>query len=184
MASFADKADFEVRWLPFQLNPDAPREGANKLQYYYEKFGPDRVAQFMPRMEQVFAEIGAKYSLGGLTGNTMDGHRLLTWSEQFGPAAQNALAEECFKAYFSEERYIGDRAVLLDCVGKAGLDVAAAARVLDDPQAFAAETRALMQRGRGVGGVPYFVVEKRYKMSGAQPSEVFEELFDQLLAGK
>lgn len=50
MLSFANRADFTVRWLPYQLNPDAPREGTLKLDYYNQKFGPARVAQMMPHM--------------------------------------------------------------------------------------------------------------------------------------
>ncbi len=50
MAKFADRADFNVTWRPYQLAPEAPKEGMNKLQYYNDKFGPAKVAQMMPMM--------------------------------------------------------------------------------------------------------------------------------------
>lgn len=52
MSQFKDKLDFEVKWLPYMLNPNAPLEGVNKYQYYVEKFGAARVAQMMPHMTQ------------------------------------------------------------------------------------------------------------------------------------
>lgn len=181
MSKFADKAEFEVRWLPFQLNPAAPKEGANKLQVYNDKFGPGRVAQMMPQMMKVFADEGLAYSLGGLTGNTLDSHRLITWSEQFGRDKQNALVEELFRNYFSEEKYIGDHAVLLAAADKAGLPHGAAQALLADPSACLPEVQALLQgRARGVNGVPFFVIQNKYKLSGAQPAEQFEDLFEQL----
>ncbi|PNH06161.1 hypothetical protein TSOC_007481 [Tetrabaena socialis] len=182
MARFKDRADFKVRWLPFQLNPEAPREGEVKLQYYNDKFGPARVAQMLPQMTRTFAEEGLQYKMGGLTGNTLDSHRLIAWAEQFGLAQQNALVEELFARYFCQEKYIGDRGVLLEAVAAAGLSVADAAAVLDDPAAFTQEVQQLVARARGIGGVPYFVIDKRLKMSGAQPPEAFEEAFEQVLS--
>eukprot|EP01048_Picozoa_sp_COSAG05_P015413 COSAG05_NODE_1857_length_3950_cov_11.680083_2_plen_82_part_00 len=69
--------DFEVTWRPFFLNPDAPKEGVNKMDYYISKFGKDRVDQIVPHMTKVFADEGLSYSLGGMTGATMNSHR---WS--------------------------------------------------------------------------------------------------------
>ncbi|KXZ49519.1 hypothetical protein GPECTOR_21g745 [Gonium pectorale] len=180
MRTFADRADFTVVWRPYQLNPDAPKEGMDKLAYYNQKFGPARVAQMMPHMTKVFADEGLNYKVGGLTGNTLDSHRLIAWAEQFGAAKQNALVEELFQAYFCQEKYIGDRAVLLAAAAGAGLPADGAAAVLDDPQAHRAEVEQQIARARGIGGVPFFVVNKSYKMSGAQPPEDFEDLFDQI----
>ncbi|KAG2446597.1 hypothetical protein HYH02_008582 [Chlamydomonas schloesseri] len=180
MAKFADRADFKVTWRPYQLAPEAPKEGMNKMQYYNDKFGPAKVAQMMPMMAKVYADLGLAYSTGGMIGNTLDSHRLIAWAEQFGHVAQNKLVEEFFLDYFTREKFIGGRDVLLDGVGRAGLDVAAAAAVLDDPTAYRQQVEQQIARARGVGGVPFFTVEGRYKMSGAQPPELFEELFEQI----
>lgn len=184
MARFADRAEFTVRWLPFQLVPDMSKEGVDKLEYYNKRFGAQRVAQMMPSMARTFQEEGLEYRLGGLTGNTFDSHRLIAWAEKFGPVSQNALVEQLFLSYFTQEKFIGDRGVLLEAATKAGLPADQAAALLDDPQAMAAEVKAGLVRGRGVGGVPFFTVDKTYKMSGAQPPELFEELFDQICSSK
>uniref|UniRef100_A0A061S152 Dsba oxidoreductase n=1 Tax=Tetraselmis sp. GSL018 TaxID=582737 RepID=A0A061S152_9CHLO len=107
MLTFQGRADFVVNWRPFQLNPSASREGVNKLEMYREKFGEERLRQIMPRLTQVFAEEGLKYSLGGLTGNTLNSHRLVAAAERVGLGS--ALVEELMKGYFTEERFINDR---------------------------------------------------------------------------
>ncbi|GLC45550.1 hypothetical protein PLESTB_001205300 [Pleodorina starrii] len=180
MSPFAGRAEFTVRWLPYQLNPDAPKEGRNKLEYYNEKFGAARVAQMVPAMTRTYAEEGLQYSIGGLTGNTLDSHRLIAWSEQFGPQKQNELVEELFQNYFCQEKLISDRGVLLAAAAKVGLPADGAAAVLDDPRVCAQEVKQQLERARGVGGVPFFIINKSYKLSGAQPPEHFEEVFEQL----
>jgi predicted DsbA family dithiol-disulfide isomerase len=132
------QAEFEVNWRPFQLDPNASKEGINKLQHYNKKFGEERIKMMLPRMMETFAKVGLPYSMGGLTGNTFDSHRLIYFAAaKGGPALQDALVEELFKNYFCEEKYIGDRGVLLQAAITAGLDKAEAERVLDDPSAYA-----------------------------------------------
>lgn len=176
-------AQVAVHWLPYQLNPGAPDAGVSKMQAYNDKFGPARVAQMVPAMTQTFASEGLAYSMGGLTGNTRNSHRLLAWAAaHHGLAKQNALAEEVFRGYFCEERYINDPAFLLSAAEAAGLPRAAAAAQLDNPRG---EGEALVARelGKfpGVNGVPHFVVEGKHHIGGAQPPEVFVELFERLL---
>mmetsp|Transcript_15634 Transcript_15634/g.37141 ORF Transcript_15634/g.37141 Transcript_15634/m.37141 type:complete len:209 (-) Transcript_15634:1345-1971(-) len=119
MLTFQGRADFVVNWRPFQLNPSASREGVNKLEMYREKFGEERLRQIMPRLTQVFAEEGLKYSLGGLTGNTLNSHRLVAAAERVGLGS--ALVEELMKGYFTEEKFINDREFLLETASKVGL---------------------------------------------------------------
>lgn len=176
--------DFQVTWRPFFLNPaqDAPKEGEEKMVVYNRKFGAQRVAQMLPRMNQVFSELGIKYSMGGRTGNTVDSHRLITWAGKQGLAQQDKLMEALFDAYFSQEKFLGDRAVLLEAAAQAGLDTAAAAAVVDDPNAFLREVKEeVAQFSRGVSGVPFFIVGGAVKFSGAQPPEEFEEAFNTVL---
>jgi len=66
------QAEFEVNWRPFELNPDAPKEGTNKMKMYNEKFGEERIKMMLPRMTETFSKLGIKYSMGGDTGNTFD----------------------------------------------------------------------------------------------------------------
>jgi predicted DsbA family dithiol-disulfide isomerase len=181
---FKDQVDFSVKWLPYQLNPSAPAEGVNKLQSYNDKFGPGRVAQMIPAMTATFADEGLTYSIGGLTGNTRNSHRLLAWAAQHhGLKEQNQLAEELFNGYFCQEQYINDRSFLLRCVEAVGLPVQSAQAILDDATGGEAEQLVLQEIGRhpGVTGVPHFVVDGRVHISGAQDPDVFARHFKKLL---
>eukprot|EP00802_Teleaulax_amphioxeia_P020885 Tamp_21193.p1 GENE.Tamp_21193~~Tamp_21193.p1 ORF type:complete len:184 (+),score=69.25 Tamp_21193:279-830(+) len=176
------QAQFEVNWRPFELNPDAPKIGTNKLQMYNEKFGEERIKMMLPRMTEAFAKVGIKYSIGGDTGNTFDSHRLIYYAGTKGK--QDAMVEELFANYFVEEKFIGDRAVLLAAAEKCGLDKEEAAKILDDHNAFRREVEEeKRQYGRqfGVRGVPFFIVNKEEGVSGAQPPETFVEIFNGLL---
>eukprot|EP00775_Hariotina_reticulata_P005116 gene5116-5356_t len=166
---FTGQVGFSVKWLPYQLNPAAPAQGVNKLQSYNDKFGPGRVAQMIPAMTQTFADEGLTYSMGGLTGNTRNSHRLLAWAaEHHGLKEQNQLAEELFNGYFCQA---------------VGLPVQPAQMILDDPAGGEAEQLVLQEISRhpGVTGVPHFVVDGRVHISGAQDSEVFAGLFKKLM---
>jgi len=176
--SLCPQADFEVNWRPFELNPSAPKTGENKLEMYTRKFGEERIRMMMPRMTETFAKVGLNYSIGGLTGNTFDSHRLIFWAGTLGHAKQDALVEELFSNYFCEEKYIGDRQILLAAAIKVGLDQTEAERILDDCTAFKKEVENEKRTfGRGVSGVPFFIINREEGLSGAQPPETFVEIF-------
>lgn len=188
--SFPDVA-FEVRWRPFQLNADASLVGENKLQMYNRKFGADRVAAIVPHMTKMMAQIGVEYNMGGLTGNTFDSHRLLAWAETFGLDKQDALVEELFMNYFSQEKFLGDREVLVAAAAKAGLEGAKARELLADESSFKLEVQqqlTLPSKLR-VSGVPFFVVTRMdgeepstaHTVSGAQEAESFVHMFEDML---
>ncbi|KIZ01597.1 hypothetical protein MNEG_6368 [Monoraphidium neglectum] len=213
MAKYEGLLDFRVRWFPFQLNPLASYEGENKLQMYNDKFGPGRVAQMIPMMTRTYAEEGLPpYNMDGLTGNTLNSHRLLLWAaEAHGLQAQNRLVDELFKGlglagpwwvrppgpggcggwglgYFTGARFINDRAFLLEAAAAAGLPSDAAAKVLDDPESYLEETQQELRRYPGVTGVPHFVIRAAgdqrplARLGGAQPPEEFQEVFEGIVA--
>lgn len=172
IAEVKDRMDVEVRWLPFFLNPDASKEGVNKMEYYVQKFGSARTQQMVPYMTSVFAKEGVKYSMGGKTGNTLDSHRLITWAGHFGADKQNALVAELFNSYFSQEQLISDREVLVAAADKAGLP--GAREFLENESAGLQEVKEHLMagaRGHNVTGVPYFIINDRVELSGAQPVE-------------
>ncbi|CAI5514654.1 unnamed protein product [Closterium sp. Naga37s-1] len=181
IAEFADVADVEVRWQAFQLNPKASKEGVSKLDLYRSLFG-DRMPAITARMTGVFDELGLKYSLGGLTGNTLDSHRLIALAgmrdrekggEPAGSSVQQRVVEELFLDYFTREKFIGDRQVLLAAAERAGLQ--GAAEWLDNPQSGLQEVEAELQRYRPrVSGVPHFIIGGQ-EFSGAQPPAVLLE---------
>lgn len=177
-------ADVEVQWRPFLLNPNASSQGQNKLEYYNSKFGEQRVQSMIPFMTERMKEVGISYSMGGLTGSTIDSHRLIAFAEKQGYAKQDEIVEELMKNYFSEEKFLGDREVLIQAADKAGL--IGAAEFLADPNNGMAEVQEQLQLSQTlrVTGVPYFVVKVGNKtaatFSGAQPADAFLETFQKL----
>ncbi|KAJ8599444.1 hypothetical protein CTAYLR_008027 [Chrysophaeum taylorii] len=172
----SDTADVEVRWRPFFLNPSAPEEGIEKRRYYEEKFGRSRLAAIEPRLREAFRSVGLPFSLGGLTGSTMDSHRLIAWAEDVSLDAQNKLVDELFRNYFGEEKFINDPEVLVAAATKAGLDETAAKNLVADKTKYRDRVVALYDRyATGVQGVPHFIIGDE-AISGAQPPEVFVEI--------
>ncbi|KAF9625492.1 hypothetical protein IFM89_023428, partial [Coptis chinensis] len=102
-----------VRWHPYFLNPSAPKEGVVKKVHYREKFGPQS-ERIKARMAKVFRGHGLDYDVDGLTGNTLDNHRLITFAGHQGYDKQNALVEELHLGYFTQGKYIGDKCSFCD----------------------------------------------------------------------
>jgi predicted DsbA family dithiol-disulfide isomerase len=182
MAAVRGKHRFRVRWKPFQLNPDMPKEGMARLEYRRRKFGSEQVvAELDRRMTGVGKEVGIPFALDRIqkTPNTFDAHRLIWWAEQ--NQAQDVLVDGLFRAFFTQGRDIGDRGVLADVAGESGLNRADAAAFLKGdlgaPEVSAEEGKA---RTFGVEAVPFFVLGGRVAVAGAHPSERFVEAFDGL----
>ncbi|KAI3862329.1 hypothetical protein MKX03_036896 [Papaver bracteatum] len=173
--SSKDQFDFEVRWHPYMLNPSAPKEGVLKRDFYREKFG-SRVQQIEGRMTEVFRGIGYNYDMSGLTGNTLDSHRLITFAGHQGLDKQHALVEELGLGYFTQGRYIGDRDFLVEAASKAGIE--GAAEFLENPNSGLNEVHEELQKySTQISGVPYYVINGKHKLSGGQPPEVFIKTF-------
>nr|XP_008341809.2 uncharacterized protein LOC103404656 [Malus domestica]XP_008341810.2 uncharacterized protein LOC103404656 [Malus domestica] len=150
-----DRFDFEVRWHPFQLNPNAPKEGVDKRSYYEEKFGTNRSKQMEARMAEIFRSHGLEYNLSGLTGSTLDSHRLIYFAGLQGHDKQHALVAELFLGYFTQAKYIGDREFLLESAQKVGVE--GAAEFLEDPNNGLNEVNEELEKyTRNINGVPHF----------------------------
>lgn len=178
--------DFDVRWWPFQLNSQAPRE-SNKLQMYMKKFGMSK-EQAMGKADWMrgnFERVGLpfRFTETDLTGNTWDAHRVLTEAyEKGGAAAQDKACESLFQSYFAEGKAPSDPAVLKAAADAAGLDGA----VVSDKSVADSKTKEEMARGQrlGVSGVPHFVVYEEnapprdhVQVGGAQPPQEFVNVF-------
>jgi len=191
MRANSHKADFEVRWYPFQLNPHAPEVGQNKVEMYMRKFGMTRQQTFdrMGGMSAAFAEVGLpfKFTDAGKTGNTWNGHRLLSFAFHKGGAKmQDVIAEELFLNYFGEEKFINDPDVLSAAARKGGLNEDDIKNLVEDPEFFSKETMEEMAYGKTlqVSGVPHFVLSNgRIKkvVRGAQDAEVFAQVIASML---
>ncbi len=176
--------DLPVRWRPFQLDPTIPQEGMDRQEYMTRKFGsPARLAEAHARLEALGQAEGIAFAFEaiGRSPNTLDAHRLIRHATVRGRAGE--MVEALFSAYFEQGRDIGDHAVLAELAGAAGLDPAAVATYLattDDTDAVREEIR--MVRELGVQGVPFFIVARKYAVSGAQAAEVLGQAIDKALA--
>lgn len=172
----------EIRFQPFELNPQMPPEGENIVDHIGRKYGatPEQSAKNRATIAERAAEAwpGFQMRMGedSRIWNTFDAHRLLHWAGTIGPAEQRALKEALFRAHFTEGRTMTDARVLADAAAAAGLDRGEAAAVLAEGR-YADEVRAEqgLWRGRGINAVPAVVVEGKWLISGGQPAGVFEE---------
>lgn len=172
-----------VSWQPFQLSPDMPREGRDRLVYYTEKFGEQRARQIMDSMKDTGAEEGIAFDTkpGARSPNTLSAHVLMLWAGGTHDVDVNELMEKLFYAHHVECEDIGDRAVLARIAGEVGMDsdeVSARLATGDDEDKVA----DLIQESvtRGVSGVPFFIINGRYGVSGAQPADELIAVFDQI----
>lgn len=171
----------KVRWLPFQLNPQMPKEGISRREYRTKKFGSwERSQALDAQVAAAGEEVGIHFAFDriGRTPNTLDAHRLIWLADEEG--VQDAVVEALFRAYFSQGRDISNRQTLLDVVAEAGLDRSKAEAVLTSGggQEAIREADELARRVR-VEGVPFFVINGKVTLSGAQPPEAFLEAFGQ-----
>lgn len=175
MAASKDQFDFEIRWHPFLLNPSAPKEGVDKRDFYRQKFG-SRSEQIIARMTEVFKGLDLEYNIDGLTGSTLDSHRLIYFAGQQGLNKQHDLVEELFLGYFTRAKYIGDREFLVESAKKVGIE--GAAEFLEDPNNGLKEVNEELEKySAHINGVPYFVINDQQQLSGGQPPEVFLRAF-------
>ena len=179
LASFEHRDQVQVTWRSFELDPSAPLEregdGATRLA---EKYGTtrERALEMHRHMTEVAAGDGLEFRFDiARGGNTFDAHRLLHLAAERG--VQDALKERLMRAYLTEGELIGDHAVLLRLAREAGIPEQEALDVLDSER-FADEVRADERTAAslGISAVPFFVVDRAFGASGAQPPEVLLDL--------
>lgn len=174
--------DFEhplsVRWRSFELDPSAPPvKTGDYVDLLAAKYGGGRVQaqQMIDRMTGIAAGEGLNFDFSRIQpGNTFDAHRLLHLAADRG--IQDAVKERFLLAYLGEGAAIGDPDVLAGLAVEAGLEQDEVALVLDGHK-YADEVRAdeRQARAHGISGVPFFVIDRRFGVSGAQPPEVLLE---------
>lgn len=172
--------DIAIQWRAFQLNPGMPAEGMDRREYLEIKFGgPERAARIYEAVRQAGLGEGLDFAFDRMrrTPNTFESHRLLRHALDSG--RQGETLEALFQAFFFEGADISDRTVLLICAERAGLDVGVAERFLDsdaEMETTLAEDR--LARRQGINGVPCFIFNGRFALSGAQPPEALLQLLD------
>ncbi|MEQ8424357.1 MAG: DsbA family oxidoreductase [Cyclobacteriaceae bacterium] len=179
ISELKDEFDFEVNYLPFELNPNMPKEGKNQEEYLTIKFGgPERYKQLTDNVTNIAEEEGLRfdYNKQQISPNTRDAHRLIWLASQEG--VQHAVKEALLKAYFEQGVDLTKKENLLELVTAAGLDRDTAATMLDSEDGLVeVEYLESLSRERGVSGVPFYIVNDKYGISGAQPSSSFVSAF-------
>lgn len=168
----ADRLNVEVTWRPFQLNPTMPQQGMNRTVYLETKFGSLQV--FKEMEEHLLAagraeQIPFAFEKIARTPNTFLAHRLIWYAGQQG--RQDSVVEQLFKNYFEEGLDIGSASVLAELADHVGLK--ADQFLTSDEGVTEVKAEEVVGHQLGIRGVPYFVLDKTYGISGAQPVEVF-----------
>lgn len=171
-----------MRWLPFQLNPDIPEGGMSRADYVARKFGARGKGNY-ERVAMVGKTVGIDFAFDRITvqPNTLNAHRLLHYADKVGK--QDAVANALFRAYFEEGANLTDIATLAEYAAQAGLDRAAVAAYLaSDEDRDAVMAGDIDARSAGIGGVPFFIFNRKLSVSGAQDPDTLLEALQQSLS--
>lgn len=175
----------EIRWRPFELNPDMPPEGEEQEAHLQRKYRrtAEEGAAVRGQMKAIAEEAGVSLSYEGdetqappaMMWNTRDAHKLLAFAlEQAGPEVQTRLKLALFKAHFNQRKPIGNRDTLLDIAASVGLHREAAKAALDDPDL---EARVIAEERQAwdlnITGVPAMIFNGKFMVPGAQPPETY-----------
>jgi predicted DsbA family dithiol-disulfide isomerase len=185
LASFEHRDKVQVTYRSFQLDPAAPA-GITRptVDMLAQKYGMSaaQAEQAQRQMEQRAAADGLTFRMSGLrSGSTRDAHRLLQLAKASG--RQEQLMERLQRAYFTEQDSIFDHDSLTRLAVEAGLDRGAVTQVLDSDQyADHVDTDRAMAQALGANGVPLFVIDRRYGISGAQPAETITGVLERAWA--
>ena len=174
--------ELEITWRAFQLNPDMPGEGMDRQTYLQVKFGgSENARQIYDRVREAGREEAIPFAFEAIarTPNTIDSHRLIRYADGHSQETAEAVVQGLFDAYFIEGRDIGARDELVAVAEAAGLDAGEVRAFLESDEALD-PVRAEDNRARqiGVQGVPTFIFNNKYVLSGAHPPEVLHQLFD------
>jgi len=170
----------DLRWMPFQLNPDLPANGMDRDLYFTVKFGgPERVRQMNAVVEQAAAREGLflRMDLIRRIPSTLQAHRLIRFAERWAKATPVAMA--LYAAHFQHGQDIGDLNTLVDIAAEQGLDAGETRDYLDgDADRAAIKGADTMARQLGVQAVPCYIFDRRYALAGAQEHTAFLPMLD------
>jgi predicted DsbA family dithiol-disulfide isomerase len=175
LESFPHRDDVEVVYHSFQLDPSTPRDATVSItDHLASKYGvsADRARQMQEQVRATAEAEGLDFRMDGIKPeNTLDAHRLLHLAKARGRQAE--LKEALLDAHFTGARRVGQPAALQEIAVAAGLDAEEVAATLADPSAYATDVGADIEQARryGIRGVPFFVIDQKYGISGAQPAE-------------
>ena len=174
--SLISEVKVEVVYRPFFLDSTIPAGGIDRKKYMTDKFGEEGLKTIHDPLIAAGKEDGVPYNFDAITRtpNTLDAHRLIRWALPVGKQAE--MKEALFVAYWRDGKDVGDHAVLADIAMSVGMDreIILADLISDkDKQAVMAETVQAQQMG--ITGVPTFIINHKYGVSGAQSAQVIAD---------
>lgn len=172
----------EVHWRPYFLNDWIPREGISREQYLTTKFGSvDRYKGIAQRVSAAAAADGLTYAMDKISRqpNTLDAHRLIRWAGGIGKAAE--MKQRLMDLYFTEGADLTNHAVLVQAAADVGLDPEDVRAALQSDQDVAdVEREAISAKEAGIEGVPCFILDGKFAISGAQAPEYLAEAIERV----
>lgn len=184
LSQFPDKDNIETEWMSYQLDPDIPETMDEKVttsEYLSERKGIslENVSAMMKRITEMGKQNGADFNFEKtVVANTFKAHRILQLAKERGLSEK--ADSRFFKAFFHEGKDLGDNDVLLEVGKEAGLSEDDVKLALED-EAYAYKVKQDVQEAHNIGltGVPFFVFNRRYGISGAEPLEIFTKTLNQ-----
>ncbi|MBN8676912.1 MAG: DsbA family oxidoreductase [Chitinophagales bacterium] len=175
LEQFPERDQVEIVWKSFQLDPGTPSNGGNYLQHLSERKGwsMDYTKQATAQVTQMAAEVGLTYHLDkAILANSFDAHRLAHVAAKHG--LQDKASEALFKAHFVEGKDIAKHQTLIEIGQSIGLDTAEIKNALEN-KLYEAEINQEIAEAQAlrISGVPFFVFDRKFAVSGAQDSSVF-----------
>ncbi len=193
LAQLEGEIEAELRWLPFELNPDMPPEGEGQAEHIARKYGrtPVQAEANRARLLEIGERAGYSFAYAGpgeppqaWMWNTFAAHKLLKWALiESGPELQTRLKLALFDAHFQQRRNVSDPAVLVELAAAQGLDPIAARAAIDDETLGALVRREEAQAwDMNISGVPAMVVDGRFLIPGAQEPETYANALRRVVA--
>jgi predicted DsbA family dithiol-disulfide isomerase len=175
----------DIKWSPYQLNPDMPPEGKNRNIYYIDKFGEEQFKAMLSNLKQIGLEEKINFcdSEDAVAPNTLAAHRLMYWASQDRSVNTNLLQEKIFKAHHEDCEDIGSTVVLARIASELGMQEDDIKKKLDsklDEELIKKQIKDAYKLG--VSGVPFFIINDKYTISGAQEADYLICAFDQIAA--
>jgi predicted DsbA family dithiol-disulfide isomerase len=176
-----DTYDFIITYHPFELNPDLPATGVDQKHYLTKKFGgPDRYQQITQHVTRIAAEEGLAFDFDKqhVSPNTRQAHRLIRLAHAEG--VQDKVVKALFSAYFEKGVDLASREALIRVVTEAGLDETRVRTLLSSDEGLhevIAEEKQMQELG--ITGVPFYIINQRYGVSGAQPVETLVKVISE-----
>jgi len=189
LKSFENAANVEIIWKSYQLDPDMPKKQTSKQNVYEylaarKGISTEQSKALHDNVVKMAAEAGLNYNFDkAVVASSYDGHRLIQLAKSKGLG--NAAEESLFKAYFIDGKDIADSQTLIALGKEIGLEEQAVKTMLESDQ-FSKELKRDVHESvqLGLGGVPYFLIDGRYAVSGAQPVSVFLQTLQKANKGK